>query len=422
MRSNMNFKGYEDTNNPNSIGNNGSRPPANLLRQPSIYSLTFDEFQSTIGGLGKDFGSMNMDELLKNIWTAEETQSLAMSSSANGGESSKNNITIVNNNNNYYSNPNGNLQKQGSLTLPRTLSQKTVDEVWRDLMRDSSGGNSTKVNSGGVVPSASAMPQRQPTLGEITLEEFLVRAGVVREDNNNVPLQTGRHQWFNNDNAGLMLGFQQPNGNLGNANPMVNSNNPVSKQPPTVSLQVGSGTGTHTQHQQPPLFPKPVNVAFAAAAAAPMHLVNNSQIDGRGGMMGVHQGGGLTVAGSPRSQISPPAEGVTRSKGDPLLQSPVPYVINRPRKCSALEKVVERRQRRMIKNRESAARSRARKQAYTLELEAEVEKLKDLNRELKRKQAKFMEMQKNNSQALVTLNGAGGGKRQCLRRTLTGPW
>ncbi|KAI9124047.1 hypothetical protein K1719_005347 [Acacia pycnantha] len=444
MRSNMNFKGYEDGTN-----NNGSNkpPPANhpaLMSQSSIYSLTFEEFQSTLGGLGKDFGSMNMDELLKNIWTAEETQSLAAMSSSNnnGGEASKNNTTMISSNNNYYySNPNGNLQRQGSLTLPRTLSQKTVDEVWRDLMKESGGGGgggantSTKDISGGTVAYASAMPQRQQTLGEMTLEEFLVRAGVVREDNNNdnhnnnnsnVPPQIGRPaQWFNNDNAGLMLGFQQqqPNMNLGNTNSMVNSNNPVSKQPPTLSLQV-SATTNHTQqqnHHQPPLFPKPANVAFTAAA---MHLMNTShQLDGRGGgMIGVQGGGGLTASGSPTTQISPPAEGMARSKGDGSLHSPVPYVINRPRKCSAIEKVVERRQRRMIKNRESAARSRARKQAYTLELEAEVDKLKILNRELKRKQAKFMEKQKDNSQALVTLSGALGGKRHCLRRTLTGPW
>ncbi|KAJ1379811.1 Basic-leucine zipper domain [Sesbania bispinosa] len=48
-----------------------------------------------------------------------------------------------------------------------------------------------------------------------------------------------------------------------------------------------------------------------------------------------------------------------------------------------VEKVVERRQRRMIKNRESAARSRARKQAYTVELEAELNQLKEENAQLK---------------------------------------
>lgn len=53
-----------------------------------------------------------------------------------------------------------------------------------------------------------------------------------------------------------------------------------------------------------------------------------------------------------------------------------------------MEKVVERRQRRMIKNRELAARSRGRKQAYMMELEAEVAKLKELNDELQKNRSK----------------------------------
>lgn len=44
-----------------------------------------------------------------------------------------------------------------------------------------------------------------------------------------------------------------------------------------------------------------------------------------------------------------------------------------------MEKSIERRQKRMIKNRESAARSRARKQAYTHQLEQEVDQLKKMN-------------------------------------------
>ncbi|GLU19188.1 hypothetical protein SLE2022_354510 [Rubroshorea leprosula] len=47
------------------------------------------------------------------------------------------------------------------------------------------------------------------------------------------------------------------------------------------------------------------------------------------------------------------------------------------------EVVVERRQRRMIKNRESAARSQARKQAYTVELELELNQHKEENEKLK---------------------------------------
>jgi ABA responsive element binding factor len=66
------------------------------------------------------------------------------------------------------------LQRQGSLTLPRTLSAKTVDEVWRNLVRDDPV-------TGVVADGAEPQPHRQATLGEMTLEEFLVKAGVVRE-------------------------------------------------------------------------------------------------------------------------------------------------------------------------------------------------------------------------------------------------
>ncbi|KAE8816383.1 ABSCISIC ACID-INSENSITIVE 5-like protein 2 [Hordeum vulgare] len=47
------------------------------------------------------------------------------------------------------------------------------------------------------------------------------------------------------------------------------------------------------------------------------------------------------------------------------------------------EKTVERRKKRMIKNRESAARSRARKQAYTNELENKISRLEEENQQLR---------------------------------------
>ncbi|KAL8110414.1 hypothetical protein AgCh_026219 [Apium graveolens] len=49
------------------------------------------------------------------------------------------------------------------------------------------------------------------------------------------------------------------------------------------------------------------------------------------------------------------------------------------RRVESLDKVVMQRQRRMIKNRESAARSRERKQAYQVELESMVMKLEEEN-------------------------------------------
>ncbi|KAK7362629.1 hypothetical protein VNO77_04747 [Canavalia gladiata] len=427
-----NFRNYGDNPTWDAMG---GKPPENvtLMRQPSVYSLTFDEFQNTMGGVGKDFGSMNMDELLKNIWTAEETQALAFSGGGGGGEG--------HNPSGVGGGGGGGLQRQGSLTLPRTLSQKTVDEVWKDLIKDSSGG-------GGGSNGGSSVPQRQPTLGEMTLEEFLVRAGVVREDmpQQQIGKPNNNNGWFggdfprsNNNNNGLLLGFQQPP-NRNNDRVVEANNNLVPKQQhPPLPLSLNSNQHTQQrqaqQHHPPPLFPKPTNVAFAAS---PMHLLNNapqlSSPGRRGGLIGVsdqHSINGTLVqnsvgmvglatapGASSSSKIS--QDVTTKSNVDTSSLSPVHYVINRGRKSSAIEKVVERRQRRMIKNRESAARSRARKQAYTFELEAEVAKLKEVNRELQRKQAEIVEMQKNKD--LDPACRPRVSKIQCLRRTLTGPW
>ncbi|XP_052173351.1 bZIP transcription factor 46 [Diospyros lotus] len=418
MGSHVNFKNFGDT--PQSEFS-GMKPAGNmpLLRQPSLYSLTFDEFQNTLGGFGKDFGSMNMDELLKNIWTAEETQAKGVSSGGGGG-----------------SMPGGNLQRQGSLTLPRTLSQKTVDEVWRDLFKESSGARDGAGN-GGV-----HFQQRQPTLGEMTLEEFLARAGVVKED----PQPIGRANngaFFgelsqpSNNNSGLAIGFQQSaRNNEVLANEIRKNNKSV------VNI---SGTGSSQQQlqqqQHQPLFPKQTTLAFGT----PMPLVNNTQLASPGirmpnpsvnnpsiqgtviqngslGMTGIVTGTTMVASGSPASKLS--SDAIANSNVDTSSLSPSPYMFSegvRGRKCGGtLEKAMERRHRRMIKNRESAARSRARKQAYTLELEAEVAKLKEINQELRKKQEKIMERQKN--QIVETMILPWGSKRQCLRRTLTGPW
>jgi ABA responsive element binding factor len=364
MDSHWDFKNFGNASpGQGSVRKSPENPP--LVRQSSVYSLTFDEFQNTWGGgLQKDFGSMNMDELLKNIWTAEETQAMTNTVGV-GGEGST---------------PDGNLQRQGSLTLPRTLSQKTVDEVWRDLIKETSGG------------AGSNLPQRQQTLREMTLEEFLVRAGVVREDTQQIgrPNNSGffgeLSQLNNNNNntTGLALGFQQPNGNNGLMGTGIMENNLVSNQPSSLALNVG-GIRPSQQlpqpQQQQPLFPKP---AATVVFASPLHVANNVQLASpgvRGSVVGIanrsvnnglaHSRGmgmvslaarGVTVAtGSPANRISPDV--IAKSNADTSSLSPVPFVFSRGRKPSAaLEKVVERRQRRMIKNRESAARSRARKQ------------------------------------------------------------
>lgn len=340
-------------------GDGGGRQSGNfpIARQSSIYSLTFDEFQSTVGSVGKDFGSMNMDELLKSIWSAEENQTNGSSSAAagvNGQEA---------------------LQRQGSLTLPRTISQKTVDEVWKNMSKESA--------CGGVV--GFGVPQREPTLGEITLEEFLSRAGAVREEaqlgvkaNNNVA--------FFGRNNGLGFGFQQQP-----AENNVAANNQIGIQNANLPLNVngarsaGQQMGSQQQpiRQQPPqqqqILPKQPILQYGGG---PMGMANG-QLGSprmRGGMAGLSDPGmnnpmvqnvalqGMVGLGTNGVSGSPAvsSDGLNnKSNGDTPSVSPVPYTFNgglRGRKTAALEKVVERRQRRMIKNRESAARSRARKQ------------------------------------------------------------
>uniref|UniRef100_A0A0E0LVU9 BZIP domain-containing protein n=1 Tax=Oryza punctata TaxID=4537 RepID=A0A0E0LVU9_ORYPU len=329
-------------------GGSEKRGAAALARQGSIYSLTFDEFQNTLGGmgggLGKDFGSMNMDELLRSIWTAEESQAMASASGAaaagGGGAAAE-----------------GGLQRQGSLTLPRTLSVKTVDEVWRDFEREASPGAATVDGGGGE----QQQPRRQPTLGEMTLEEFLVRAGVVREN----PAAA----------AAMVAAAAAP---------------PVAQR----SIQAVNNSSIFFGNYGG------VNDAAAAGAMGFSPVGIGDPTMGNGLMSGVAGivGGAITVAPVDTSVGHMDSAG----KGDGDLSSPmapVPYpfegVIRGRRSGGNVEKVVERRQRRMIKNRESAARSRARKQAYTMELEAEVQKLKEQNMELQKKQEEIMEMQKN---------------------------
>ncbi|RLN35964.1 hypothetical protein C2845_PM03G36770 [Panicum miliaceum] len=339
----MEFKNGGSSSQRRAAGEEG----APLARQGSVYSLTFDEFQSALGGaaagggggIGKDFGSMNMDELLRNIWNAEETQAMASASGAGAGAGM----------------PPTTLQRQGSsLTLPRTLSAKTVDEVWRNLVRDEPPQ--------GADGNGQEQAHRQSTLGEMTLEEFLVRAGVVRE-----------------------------NPALAPAPPPMLPPRPVPVAPKS-SAFLGN-------------FPGADDAAAAAALGfAPVGMGDLALANGLMPPRAAGMGGSAMAVQTAVNQLDSGGKGYSDLSSP---TEPLPYsfegMIRGRRNGGGVEKVVERRQRRMIKNRESAARSRARKQAYTMELEAEVQKLKELNQELERKQAEIMEMQNNE----ILLTGTG---------------
>ncbi|KAF2309619.1 hypothetical protein GH714_004305 [Hevea brasiliensis] len=245
-----------------------------LARQNSMYGLTLDEVQDHLGDLGKPLSSMNLDELLKNVWTVEANQSMGIE--VEGTQLA--NQTA--------------LQRQASLSLTSALSKKTVDEVWRDIQQSKNNGEKKS-------------RERQPTLGEMTLEDFLVKAGVVAE----ASLEKRMYQHPQQN----MMGVYMP------------------AQPMPQPLHVGAGAVmdvSYPENQVPLPLPSPL-----------MGTLSDVQT-------------------------------LTRKRGTPE---------------DMMEKTVERRQKRMIKNRESAARSRARKQAYTNELENKVSRLQEENERLRKR-------------------------------------
>ncbi|KAF5470212.1 hypothetical protein F2P56_010738 [Juglans regia] len=281
----------------NSNGKQSQLQP--LARQNSMYSLTLDEVQNQLGDLGKPLSSMNLDELLKNVWTAEVHQSTGMDIEGTAQASQTA------------------LQRQASLSLTSALSKKTVDEVWRDIQQSK---NSEEKKS----------RERQPTLGEMTLEDFLVKAGIVAETSTEKssagPVGVDQNTALQFPQQGQWMQYQ-----------------PQQYQQPQQSMM-----GVYMPGQPIP---------------QPLHM-------GAGAVMDVPY---------PENQVAltSPLMGNLSDTQMPGRKRGVPE--------DMIEKTVERRQKRMIKNRESAARSRARKQAYTNELENKVSRLEEENERLRKR-------------------------------------
>lgn len=122
-----------------------------LARQNFWFSLTLHEVESQLGDMGKPLGRMNLDELLQNVWTAEANQSNMLDTDSSSSSSS--------------------LQRQASFSLAKAFSGKTVDNVWRDIQQGQKRKSAEEMRVHGV----------EATLGEITLEDFLVKAGRYAE-------------------------------------------------------------------------------------------------------------------------------------------------------------------------------------------------------------------------------------------------
>ncbi|KAI4330566.1 hypothetical protein MLD38_028845 [Melastoma candidum] len=189
----------------------------------SMFGLTLDEVQTQLGKLGKPLGGMNLDELLRSVGEGEAD----------------------------------------ARPLPGDKERREIQsENCGSGVGDGDGGDDGDGAEGGA-----SVQERKPTFGEVTLEDFLVNAGVVAE-------------------------MESLHGDKGGG-----------------ESEVGVGS-----------------------------VLADTGVHGRNVVMG-------------------------------------------------RDRTVQRRQKRMIKNRESAARSRARKQAYTHELEHKVLQLEEENARLRRQMA-----------------------------------
>ncbi|XP_050213809.1 ABSCISIC ACID-INSENSITIVE 5-like protein 1 [Mercurialis annua] len=276
-----------------------------LSGQNALLSLTLNEIQHKSG---KNFGSMNMDEFLANLWNVEDSQ-VAAQPNQHQSIMKENGVTKP-----------PPLARQGSFSIPAPLCKKTVDEVWFEIQKE----QPEQQKPDDIDMDAHEPPQRQQTLGEMTLEDFLVKAGVVQEATSGGSSLQKMVAPIQNFNACLDASF-----GMGQ---VMGMGLPAAHQPIGNTFSTGNGFAPYQ------MFPQ--TKGFIGEAP------NNAKTE---------QG---------RMELS--------------MQQNKKRIIDGPP-----EVVVERRQRRMIKNRESAARSRARKQAYTVELELELNQLKEENAKLK---------------------------------------
>ncbi|KAJ9177934.1 hypothetical protein P3X46_009861 [Hevea brasiliensis] len=333
-----------------SLKETSSFSPLAAAGQNSLLSLTLNEIQHKSG---KSFGSMNMDEFLANLWSVDENQD---SSQPNQHQPTKDNS---NGTKNQHS-----LVRQGSFSIPAPFCNKTVDEVWFEIQKDRPQ-NQKPTNIGPHEP-----PQRQQTLGEMTLEDFLIKAGIVQEAPGSGSRSTSQQK--------------MPT--------------PPSIQNISSSLDASFGMG------------QVIGIGFSAHQA----IGNNfSAANSFSPYQMFPQTKGYSMAEVPNSAKN------EQGHFDLSAQQNKKRIIDGPP-----EVVVERRQRRMIKNRESAARSRARKQAYTVELELELNQLKEENAKLKQL---VEEIEQNRKEEVMRRKPAimpqkKGEKLRSIRRTVSLTW
>ncbi|KAI4322413.1 hypothetical protein L6164_022111 [Bauhinia variegata] len=299
-----------------------------------------------------------MDEFLANILNSDESQVISDQSTQDEATAAQKESTAA------ATEPTPNPQ-QASFSVPPPICNKTVDEVWSEIHKGQPQQNEANGNN----LTQSGTLRKQPTPGLISLEDFLVKAGVVQKSA--LPLSSP----------------SQPTS-------LPNQTNIIRPLQPSYGLGAAIAVGFSTQQNVGDYVP---TMAYPRYQMFPQ---NNS----------------IIVNGPKTSWVTP----------DRFQNMREPSGVNTKRRIidGSPEVAVERRQRRMLKNRESAARSRARRQAYTVELEAELTQLKQENDMLKQVLAEAE--RKREEEITLKKNPMKAEKRakqlRAISRTVSAPW
>ena len=287
--------------------NGGQGPPYNNL----IYD---HEVRSQMGNIGKPSlmsNHMNLNHelaMIKNVQTVSGDNQDGVQIVQNPSSSSSSSSPPPS----YF---------LGNINLNGRLSKKTIDQVWKDTVH-----HEHEVDHS----NQSAVVQQQLTLGETTLEDFLLgAAGVINNSmgNNNNNISN------NNNHNGVAGNHHQPLISMG-IDPMV----VVSQQADWLQFQMAS------QQQQ-------------MGAMDTSYNVSESVYENPVGDIGYSENQLALSMPMPATSAAPSELSKVNNVG-------------RKRRYSdeIMEKTIERKQKRMIKNRESAARSRARKQVIIVNI------------------------------------------------------
>ncbi|BDA49485.1 probable ABSCISIC ACID-INSENSITIVE 5-like protein 2 [Coccomyxa sp. Obi] len=386
-----------------------------LSRQTSaVFQMTLDQLQQSVGS-GKPFGSMNMEEFLAAVWDRDAG---GVPPPLEAGYNQPESVPAF-----QYQQP--------PAPLHPDYSGKTVEEVWNSIHK--SNGNSNGEQQPGL-----------PTFQTVTLGSFLERVGVDfpsmdLQQNGLLPpapeLQV--HTYYPQVDGAVHITQSAPMrikkdptvpfsafaSQPFEAHPLPPRASRRTARPSyqeqeeaVQSMEVVEGRPWPLQRPPSP----PLSMPQTPSHSPTTQQGANGQLPGPSSdphsfqpSTSAPQQGGHGAAAQQSLGMPPLPAQQPPAKTSPGAAARAARQRKRKAEPEVMDERTQRLQKRMVKNRESAARSRQRKQQYTASLEQQVDELKQQNRELLEKV--IAHCQAPPAAHLPTIGG------QPLRRTRTTP-